>query len=114
MVCQRGAGECLRSQFVCDNIVDCLEADDEANCFLPSVNLTTQVPDSIEATLVTTAAPLMTPPESVVTTLEPISAQVLPSTSRPSVCTGEEFTCSEYAAFRAICVVSVLTFRLYV
>lgn len=105
MVCQRGAGKCLHSQFVCDHTVDCLEADDEANCDFSPVNVTTQIPVIIETSpLVTTADPITTLPESLTTlepvsatTLEPISTKSLPTTSQPSVCTQDQFTCSKYA-----------------
>lgn len=84
MICQRGTGACLSPDFICDGIVDCLNAEDEVNC------------GSAKLLSSTSHAPIISTEISTeISTLAPIlTTTPLPPTT-PAVCTADQFTCSK-------------------
>ncbi|XP_045026749.1 LOW QUALITY PROTEIN: serine protease nudel [Daphnia magna] len=72
LICPRGTGACLTPDLICDEIVDCLNAEDELSC-------TTKL--------------LSTSHKPIVTTVSPnLNTTPLP---RPTVCSVDQFTCSK-------------------
>lgn len=72
LICPRGTGACLTPDLICDEIVDCLNAEDELSC-------TTKL--------------LPTSHKPIVTTVSPnLNTTPLP---RPTVCSVDQFMCSK-------------------
>ena len=79
MICRLGTGVCLDQNSICDQKVDCLNAEDEVDC----PRTTTLPSQSTVSTTITTQAPttLTTP---------------MPPSVGSEVCSSQEFTCSRY------------------